>query len=210
MTLDQAILDEVREGTREVWRRFRRGLGPWTLVLALGYFGLWSCALWLSGPTTEARLSLGVARRVGYMLLPPVALLGGGALSFLSALKAVVVEGPLLARLGDLLLAVPLGPGHPAAAEHFAAFTSPGLLAKAARIRDLPLLMLLMRAVLGVDLAPLLAKAQTGGSRELLVRELEQAARAIATRNLRRCCWALWLAVALALTLPLLAGWLLR
>jgi hypothetical protein len=200
MTLDQAILEEVRVGSQEVWRRFRRGLGPSILALAIAGFGLLAGTRWL----------FGTAWQVAAILLAPMILLGGGAVSLLSALKAVLVDGPLLARLGDLLLAAPLGPGHPPAAEQFAAFTSPGLLAGAARIRDLPLLMLLMRAVLGVDLAPLLAKAQTGGSRELLVRELEQAARAAAGRNLRRGRGALWLAVAFATALPILAGWLLR
>jgi hypothetical protein len=201
MTLDRAILDEVRASSQEVSRRFRRGLAPSVLLLAAAGLGSCTGIQWMFGAAWQ---------QVGLTMLVPLALLAGGALAFLRALAAVVVKGPLLGRLRDLLLNAPVGPGHPPAAEQFAAFTSPGLLAKAARIRDLPLLMFLMRAVLGLDLAPLLAKAQTGGSRELLVRELEQAARAAASRNLRRYCWVLWLAVALTLPLPLLAGWLLR
>jgi hypothetical protein len=210
MTLDQAILDEVREGSQEVWRRFRRGLGPSVFLLAGAFLGVGLGTLWLLGPSAEACLSLGVARRAGYVLLLPVALLGGGALSFLSALKAVVLDGALLARLGGLLLTAPLGPGLPPAADQFGAFASPGLLARAARIRDLPLLMFLMRAILGFDLAPFLARAQTGAGRERLVQELEQAARAAAGRNLARYHRVLWLSLALTLTLPALAGWLFR
>lgn len=142
-------------------------------------------------------------------MLAPTVLLGGGALSLLSALQAVVVQGDLLTRLGRLLLAAPLGPGHPPAAEQFSAFASPGLLAKAARIRDLPLLMFLARAVLGLDLPPLLAKAQTGMAREALVEEVERAARGAAGRNLLRCRRLVWLCLVSALALSLLIGWLL-
>ena len=98
----------------------------------------------------------------------------------------------------------------PDLAAQFAAFASPQRLARAARIRDLPLILFLARIILRVDVTSLLHAAKMGLAREALVREVERRARDCAAAILRRLKGLVWVGLGILLALPFVVGWVLR
>jgi len=77
-----------------------------------------------------------------------------------------------------------------------------------AKLRDLPLILLLARSILRIDVKPLLQAAETGLGREALIREVERQARAQAAVTIRRVRALVWVCFGFALVLPFLTAWL--
>ena len=144
------------------------------------------------------------------VLLPAAGLCGGLVMAFRGSLHALLISGPFLRSIADLLLdrRMPWAGGDPMG--HLAAFASPQALARAARIRDLPLILFLSRTVLRLETKPLLRAVQTGVGGERLLREMERQVRDRSARSLRRIAGAVWLGLALAVALPFAAGRLFR
>ena len=136
--------------------------------------GAFSEILWLLGDTWQAgrhrEVALGMAR-----VLLPAARLVGVCMAFRGSLHALLVSGPFLRSIADLVLdrraAGRRGPGTPCRVRLTAG------LAGAARIRDLPLILFLSRTVLRLEAKPLLRAAKTGVGREALVGEMERQVR---------------------------------
>jgi hypothetical protein len=207
MALDELLLQGIRKGSRDLWRGMRARVGI-RLILAmllvhLGFSGV----LWLLGDAWQAGRHCGAVGTTRLLLLV-AALLAACGMAFLDSLRALIVAGPLLRSLGDLLLNAEIRPAGPSLADQFAAFTSSQHLARVARVPDLPLILFLVRIVFPLDVKPLLQAAQAGLGREGLVREIEARARDRAGRTLRRWKSALWLGLALALMVPFIAGWI--
>ena len=158
---------------------------------------------WLAGRHRD--VSVGVAR----ILLPVAGVCVGCGTALLGSLSGLIVSGPLLRSLGDLVLGARLQPALPDLGSQFAVFASTGGLARLARIRDLPLIVFLTRTILGVNVKPLLQAARVGLDSEGLVRELERQARDRAAGTLRRLGIALYILVGLAVLFPFIVGALL-
>ena len=203
MTLDELLLGKIREGSRGVWRGARGRLGSRFILLTLLVHAVLIGGLWLLGLSSEALLHGGVAVKAGMVLLPLVALLGRLGLAWLDSVQASIVIGTLLPSLGDALLDSPFSSGlRPE--EQLATVTSPERLARALCLTDLPLLLLLARVILRLDIEPLLAAAHTGLGRETLVREMERMGRRRAAALLRRLRAFIWLCLGGAVLLALL------
>lgn len=206
MPLDDLILQTIRESSRDLWRGVRHRIGSRALLL----LALASGCLWviprLPGDAWQAAPAPTVVT-IGWVLLPVAALLAACALALVDSLRALLVSGPLLRSLGDLALSPQVRPAGPDLAAHFSAFASPQRLARAARIRDLPLILFLARLILRVDVKPLLQAAETGLGREALVREVERQARQRAAATLHRLKVLLWAGIGCALVIPPLAAW---
>jgi hypothetical protein len=205
MALDAVLLEHLRLGSRALWRGMRVRLGirlPLSLLLVfLAFYGmLWLTAVWLAHGQRD--LAVGVAR----ILLPVAGVCAGCGMALLDSLNALVVSGPLLRSLGDLVLSARLQPASPNLGSQFAVFTSTGGLARLARIRDLPLILFLARTVLGVNAKALLQAARVGLDSEGLVRELERHARYRAAGTLRRLGMLLYVLVGLAVLFPFIIG----
>ncbi len=208
--LDATLFQHIAAAGPHMWRDLRRRLVARLMVLLpvalAGFHGL----LWLVGHAWAAdshRETLVVA---GWILVSGVALLAAFALAILDALRALVVAGPFLRSLGDLVLRHAPPPAAADLASQFGGLASPHGLARLARIRDLPLVTLVARSVLGIDAAPLLRAAVTGLGREALVREVERQARERAAATIRRLRAVVAVAMACAMGLLVFAGWLLR
>jgi hypothetical protein len=210
MPLDEMLLQKIRESSRELWCGVRHRMGLRALLLVLLAYGCFWAVPWFWGETWQAGGLLPTAAAIGRPLLPIVALLAAFAMALLDSLRVLIVSGPLLRSLGDLALIADLRPAGPDMAAQFAAFASPQRLARAARIRDLPLILFLARIVLRVDVAPLLHVAKAGLAREALVREVERQARDRAAAILRRLKALLWIGCGILFAIPLLVGWALR
>ena len=206
MALDEMILQKIRESSRDLWHGVWHRIGSRALLLLALAFGCLWVIPWLLGDAWQAaRAPMAVA--MGRVLLPPAALLAACALALLDSLRALLVSGPLLRSLGDLALSPQVRPAGPDLAGHFSAFASPQQLARAARMRDLPLILFLVRILLRVDVKPLLQAAETGLGREALVREVERQARQRAAAVLHRLKIMLWVAFGCVVPLPFLVGW---
>lgn len=206
---DEGLLREIRQATRDLWHGVRRRLwGRALACLVSAQAAVW-CALWLLGGESPRMAGWGALAWTAWGLLCMIALGMGAVLAAMDALAMLVVRGPLLARLGQVLR--PPDPGQPGATprEQFAAFASPQVLSRAARLLDLPLILFLVRSVLGVDAKQLLRLAQGGADREIVLRELEGMARLRAATTLRRGRLVAWGAMGLAAALTALALWLL-
>ena len=172
MTLGELLLGRVREGSQDLWRGVRRRVGVRMIGLLLllhgGFFGV----LWLLGDTWHAGRHREVALGMARVLLPAAGLCGGLVMAFRGSLHALLISGPFLRSIADLLLdrRMPWAGGDPMG--HLAAFASPQALARAARIRDLPLILFLSRTVLRLEAKPLLRAAQTGVGGERLLNEM--------------------------------------
>ena len=210
MTLDEMLLQQIREGSGDVWRGLRRRVGIRMILLLLFAHACFYGALWPLSGVWHAGRHRDVALAIGSVLVPLAALFAAGAMALLDSLYALIVSGPFLRSLGDLALSPQHWSARPALADQFAAFASPHGLGRAARLRDLPLVIFLARNILRIDVKPLLRAAETGLGREALVREVERQARdrsAVALRRLRAIAWCL---LGFALMVPLLVGWLVR
>ena len=207
MALDEMILQEIRESSRDLWRGVRRRIGSRALLLLAFALGCLWAVPWVLRTAQPAGRALPTAITIGWVLLPAAALLAAGALALLDSLRAVLVSGPLLRSLGDLALSPQVRPAGPDLAAQFSAFASPQRLARAARIRDLPLILFLARLILRVDVKPLLQAAETGLGREALVREVERQTRQRAAATLHRLKVLLWAGIGCALVIPPLAAW---
>jgi hypothetical protein len=130
-----------------------------------GHGCLWAVS-WLLGDAWQAGCALPTAAAIGWQVLPTAALLAACALALLDSLHNLLVSGPLLHSLGDLALSPRVRPAGPDLAAHFSAFASPQQLARAARVRDLPLILFLVRIILRVDVKAMLQTAETGLGRE--------------------------------------------
>jgi len=186
-----------------VWQGARGRLGSRFILLTLLVHAVLIGGLWLLGLSSEALLHGGVAVKAGMVLLPLVALLGSLGLAWLDSVQASIVIGTLLPSLGDALLDSPFSSG-PRPEEQLATVTSPERLARALCLTDLPLLLLLARVILRLDIEPLLAAAHTGLGRETLVREMERMGRRRVTVLLRRLRAFVWLCLGVAVLLALL------
>jgi hypothetical protein len=210
MTLDELLLQRIREGGRDLWAGIRRRVGLYAILLLLlthaGFYG----ALWLLGDPWRAGSHRDAAVATGRLLLPIAALLAACVMALRRSLHALVVAGPLLRSLGDLIMSPRVHPGSLRLEEQLAAFASPQRLAHAARIRDLPLILFLARIILRVDVKSVLQAAETGAGRVALVREMERQARDRAALTLRRLTRLVWVGVGCVLPLPFLIGWLFR
>ena len=206
MTLDAVLLEHLRLGSRELWRGWRVRVGVRlffsVLFVHLAFYGM----LWLMGEAWLAGRHRDVSVGVARILLPVAGVCVGCGTALLGSLSGLIVSGPLLRSLGDLVLGARLQPAAPDLAGQFAAFTSTGGLARLARIRDLPLLVFLTRIILGVNVRPLLRAGQVGLGPEGLVRELERQARNRAARTLRRLGILLYVLIGLAALLPFVIG----
>ncbi len=208
MALDEMILQKIGESSRDLWRGVRRRIGGRALfLLALALGCLWGM-LWALGDASQAGRPRAAAA-VGWVLVPTVALLAACALALVDSLHALLVTGPMLRSLGDLALSPQARPAGPDLATQFSAFASPQQLARAARVRDLPLILFLVRLILRVDVKALLHTAETGLGREALVREMERQARRRAAAMLRRLKIILWVTFGCVVPLPVVVGWVL-
>jgi hypothetical protein len=206
MALDELILQTIRESSRDLWRGVRHRIGSRALLLLALVFGCLWVFPWLLGNASQgARAPTAVA--IGRVLLPAAALLAACALALTDSLHALLVTGPLLRSLGELALSPQVRPAGPGLAAQFSAFASPQQLARAARVRDLPLILFLVRIILRVDVKALLQAAEIGLGREALVREVERQARQRAAAVLRRLTILLWVAFGCVVPLPILVGW---
>ncbi len=210
MELDELLLGQIRQGSRELWRGFRSRLGRRLILAALFVLLGVSGSLWLLGALVAGPLARGAAVKVGAILAAFAGIFGDLCFAWADAAYALVVTGPLLRSLGDTLLISRPGFGARELETPFARFGSPERLAHAMRVRDLPLLLFLGRAVLGLDLKPLLEAAETGLGREELVGELERLGRGRAARLLRRLRTVAWLCLVFSILLPLLIAGLYR
>jgi hypothetical protein len=199
-TLDKPLLEVIREGSRALWRGVRtRLLFRLTLLgflVQVGFFG----GFWLLAEFAGVPLPRG-AFKAGTILLSVAALLGGLGLAWADAVHALIVTGPFLRSLGDILLGLPLGSGGRRSEDLLAAFASPESLARAARLRDLPLLLFLTRVAFRLDFKPLIGAAHAGLGRETLVREMERLCRQRAAMILSRLRAIIWLSLGSAVML---------
>jgi hypothetical protein len=206
MTLDAVLLEHLRLGSRELWRGWRARVGVRlcfsVLFVHLAFYGM----LWLMGEAWLAGRHRDVGVGVARILLPVAGVCVGCGTALLGSLNGLIVSGPLLRSLGDLVLGARLQPDAPDLAGQFAAFTSRGGLARLARIRDLPLIVFLTRTILGVNVKPLLQAARGGLDSEGLVRELERQARSRAARTFRRLGILLYILVGFAVLFPFIIG----
>jgi len=207
MTLDQALLQRIREGGRDMRRGLWHRVGIGLIVLLLLAHACLYGLLWALGDTWQAGRHRDVAVAVGRVLLPIAALVAACAMALLGSLRALTVSGPFLRSLGDLVLRDPTRFSDPGLPGQFAALTSPHGLARLAQLRDLPLILLLARSILRIDVKPLLQAAETGLGREALIREVERQARAQAAVTIRRVRALVWVCFGFALVLPFLTAW---
>jgi hypothetical protein len=207
MALDELILQTIRESSRDLWRGVRHRIGRRALLLLVLAFGcLWAIPR-LLGDAWQAGRALPTAAAIGWLVLLTAALLAAWALALLDSLHALLVTGPLLGSLGDMALSPQVRPAGPDLAAQFSAFASPRQLARAARVRDLPLILFLVRIILRVDVKALLQTAEAGLGRAALVREVERQARQRAAAVLHRLKIMLWVAFGCVVPLPFLVGW---
>lgn len=210
MTLDEAILQAIRVTSRGLWQRVRARLLLRVILLAPAA-GLWTLGVsWLLGDGKKSSLYRDMFAGGGIALLAFAIVAGGLALALLDALGAVVVEGPCLRSLGDVLVRPDLRLGGPRLADQMAAFATSRQLSRLARVGDLPLIMFLARSVLSQDVRPLLTLAATGVGRDDLIRRLEDQVRGHAAGAIRKARVVVLLVLAGALSLPRLVTWLLR
>ena len=210
MTLGELLLGRVRDGSQELWRGVRRRVGfrvfgLW-LLLHGGFFGI----LWLLGDAWQAGRHRDVALGMARVLLPTAGIVGGFLMALRGSLHALLVLSPFLRTMADLLRdrRMPWEGGDPTG--QLAAFASPRALAGAARIRDLPLMLFLSRAVLRLDAKSLLHAARTGVGRGRVLGEMERQVRDRSARSLRRLTVVIWFGLTLAVALPFTAGQLFR
>jgi hypothetical protein len=210
MTLGDALLGRLREGSQELWRGLRRRMGIRLVLAVLLVHGAFFGILWLLGGSWQDGRHREVALGVARVLLPAAGICGGALMAFRGSLHAVLVSGPFLRSVADLLLdrRMTWAGGDPMG--QLAAFASPQALAGAARIRDLPLLLFLSRTILRLETKSLLRAFQGGAGREALLGEMERQVRDRAARSLRWLAGAVWLGLALAVALPFAAGWAFR
>lgn len=209
MALDDMLLQRIREGGRDLWRGVRHRVGLYAILFLLLSHACFYGGLWLVGDAWWAGHPREAAVATGRLLMPIAALLAACALALRDSLYALIVSGPLLRSLGDLILSPRAQPGDLNPAGQFAAFASPQRLARAARIRDLPLILFLARVILRVDVKSLFHAAEMGLGRETLVREVERQVRDRAALVLRRLKGLVWVALGCVFPLPFLVGWLL-
>jgi hypothetical protein len=209
MRLDEAILEKVREASHDLWRGVSVRLGLRLVLLALAA-AVWTlAAVWLLRAGTEnSLLGPGMASGAGIVVLCLPVAFAGLALAFLDAMRAVVVEGPLLPSLRELFLRQEIHLGGPTLEEHFAAFTSSQQLSNLTHIRDLPLILFLVRMLLSQDVKHLLQLAATGVGREGLLGGLEIQIRQLAANTIRRLRAVVFLVLAVALSIPHVVAWL--
>jgi hypothetical protein len=207
MTLGEALLDRVREGSQELWRGVRRRMGIRLVLAVLLVHGAFFGILWLLGGAWQDGRHREVALGVARVLLPVAGICGGVLMAFRGSLHAVVVAGPFLRSMADLLLDRRMAWASGDPMEQLAAFASPQALAGAARIRDLPLLLFLSRTILRLEAKSLLRAFQIGAGREALLGEMERQVRGRSARSLRRLAGAVWFGLALAVALSFAAGW---
>lgn len=207
MPLDDLVLERIRGGSRDLWREVRHRLGARALVLVPLSFGWAYGLLWLCRDTRHVGTYLPTILAAGTFILPFTALLAACAMALVDSFRMLIVSGPLLRSLGDLVLSAPAQPGANPSSQ-FAAFASPQHLARAARVRDLPLILFLTRLIVRVDASALLRVAGMG--REGLVREMERQVRDRAAAILRRLTGLVWIGLGCVLALPLVIGWALR
>jgi hypothetical protein len=208
MALDEALLQRIRDGSRDLWGGVWRRAGLYAILFLLlihaGFYG----ALWLLGDAWRAGAHREVAIATARLLLPVAALLAACFMALRDSLYALVVPGPLLRSLGDLVLSPRVRTGALSPEGEFASFASPQRLAHAARMRELPLILFLTRIILRVDVKSLLQTAEAGVGREALVREVERQARNRVALVLRYLAGLVWVGLGCALPLPFLVGWL--
>lgn len=205
MTMDEALLEQIRIASRDLWRGVGARIGIRLLLLALAA-GLWIIVLArLLGGGGGADLLLTRVTGAGIALLP-----AGLALAFLDSLRALIVQGSFLRSLGDLILRHEAQPLGRRLEDHFAAFATPHHLARLTRYRDLPLILFLARVVLAQDAKSLIRLAAEGVGREGLIRGLEDRVRSRAAGVIRKLRAAVILLLAAILSIPQLTAWLLR
>jgi hypothetical protein len=202
---DDRLLREIRQASGDLWRSARRRTVGWSSVCLVGTQAILWCALRLLPGEAPTEASRGSLAWTAWSSLVLIALGSGLALAVLDGLQALVADGPLLAALGKALR--PPDPSQPGVSpvERFAAFGSPRALSRAARLPDLPLIVFLVRAVLGVDAKRLLTLAQGGADRETILRELVRLAQARAATSLHRARLVVWAILGLAAGLATLA-----
>jgi hypothetical protein len=210
MTLDEMLLQRIREGSGDVWRGLRRRVGIRLILFLLLTHACFYGALWLLSGVWHVGHYRDAALAMGRVLVPLAALFVAGAMALLDSLYALIVSGAFLRSLGDLMLSSQHGWARPVLADQFAAFASPHGLARVARLRDLPLILFLARSILRIDVKPLLQAAETGLGREALVREVERQAKDRSAVALRRLKAVVWCLLGFALMLPFLVGGVLR
>jgi hypothetical protein len=206
MTLETDLREHLRLGSRALWHGARRRLVPCVLGSLTILTLLCLAGLWLPGRAGVAPRRLDAAARLAWIVVPAIGVCAGFAGAVLESLGALVVSGPVLRSLGDLVLHARLRPGAPDLAGQLGEWTSSAELTRLVRIRELPLLMFLTRVVLGVDVKPLLEAARTRVDAEALVRSLEDHARRRAAAMLRRARLALALLIGATILSPILLG----
>ena len=210
MALDEAILETIRATSRGLWQ------GVWTRlllrVILLGpAAGLWTLGVgWLLGDGKKSSLYRDIFAAGEVAILVSAIVVAGLALALLDALAAVVVDGPCLRSLGDLLLRPDLRLGGPSLGDQMAAFASSRQLSRRAGVGDLPLILFLARMVLSQDVKPLLRLAATGAGREDIIRRLEDQVRGHSAGAIRKARVVVLLLLTGALSVPRLAAWLFR
>ena len=184
-------------------------LGLRLVLLALAAAGLTLAAAWVLRVGTETSLlGRGMASGVGIVVSSLLVVCAALALALLDAMRAVVVEGPLLPSLRGLFLKQEILLGGLTLEAHFAAFTSSQRLSNLTRIRDLPLILFLARMLLSQDVKRLLQLAATGVGREGLLGRLEIQVRQLAADTIRKLRAVVLLVLAMALSIPPVIAWL--
>ena len=205
---DEGLLRQIHQAGGDLWAGVRSRASKRIIAcLASSQAVCWG-ALWPFRGEAPGMAAWGSVAWAIWVFLCLNALGMGVALAAIDSLQALVADGPLLARLGRLLR--PPDPGRPSASpgEQFAAFGSPQALSRAARLSDLPLVVFLVRVVLGVDAKRLLVLAQGGADREIVLRELVRLAQARTAAALRRARLIVWAILGLMSALTALILWL--
>jgi len=210
MALDELLLQCMRAGSRDLWRGVRTRLGTWLILLTLLFLMGFIGGLGLLGGSLRGPLQWNAGLFAGVILLLVAALCGGLGLAWVDSAHALIVAGPHLRSLGDVLLEFPIRTGLPRPEDQFTTFASPERLARTMRIRDLPLLLFLGQVVFRLNITPLLGAAHAGLRRETLVREMERLGRQRAAVIVSRLRAFVWLFLGAALLSSLLIVWLSR
>jgi len=207
---DDRLLGEIRQASGDLWGGVRSRAVGRTIVCLVGTQAILWFALWLLPGEAPPGASWGSVAWTAWGVLAVIVLGSGAALAVIDGLQALVADGPLLARLGKILR--PPDPGQPGVSPQaqFVAFGSPQGLSRAARLPDLPLIVFLVRIVLGVDAKRLVKLAQGGADREAVLAELVRMAQAGAAASLNRARLIVWAILGLTAALTVLLLWFLR
>lgn len=101
MTLGDALLGRVREGSQELWRGVRRRMGIRLVLAVLLVHGAFFGILWLLGGAWQGGSHREVALGVARVLLPAAGLCGGVLMAFRGSLGNETIAPSVPDRGGE-------------------------------------------------------------------------------------------------------------